>query len=385
MAVYAITGKLGSGKGKGAIFKMREALRAGKRVATNCDVFLEHLGDNRSMLPVIRCPDKPTATDLYMLGSGNPFIKFDVDVRQEKTGLKGYAPSNMELLPGFDESHNGALILDECGSWLNTRNFAEKGRSDLLEWMIHARKYGWDVYFIMQNIGQVDKQLRDSLFEYVVRLTRLDRMRIPMVSDVLSGLTAGALSGNLPRLHIGVVRLGTSPDSLVADRWVFRGDDLQKLYNTTQVFSDNYAHGTHSLLSCWHMSAKVGAPVGFVGPIRPGVDDAIVLVPRAQPLKPPHPHMSKFLMIALLLGGCLGSAATLYFRPARTSLAAAPDPTKTVIGPVIKSVGLIRKGGEVLVILSDGRAVVPRSFNQAANGDWTAQVDESLVVSGSRP
>lgn len=384
MAVYAITGKLGSGKGKAAIFKMREALRAGKRVATNCDVFLEHLGDSRSMLPVLRCPDKPSATDLYMLGSGNPFIKFDVDVRQEKTGLKGYAPSTMQLLPGFDESHNGALLLDECGSWLNTRNFAEKGRSDLLEWMIHARKYGWDVYFIMQNIGQADKQLRDSLFEYVVRLTRLDRMRIPMVSDALSGLTAGALSGNLPRLHIGVVRLGTSPDSLVADRWVFRGDDLQKLYNTTQVFSENYAHGTHSLLSCWHMSATVGIPVGFVGPIRPGVDDAIVLKPRAQPLKPPHPHMTKFLMFAMFVGGLLGSAATWYFRPAPVVKAASAKPTSTVIGPVVKAMGYSRKGGDVLVILSDGRAVVPRSFEQAPNGDWTAQVDENLVVSGSR-
>jgi hypothetical protein len=384
MAVYAIMGKLGSGKGKAAIFKLRESLRAGKRVATNCDVFMEHLGDKRSRLPVIRCPDKPTATDLYMLGSGNPFIKFDVDVRQEKTGLKGYPPTTMEILPGFDESYNGALLLDECASWLNTRTFAEKGRADLLEWMIHARKYGWDVYFIMQNISQIDKQLRDSLFEYVVRLTRLDRMRIPMVSDVLSGLTAGALSGNLPRLHIGVVRLGTSPDSLVADRWVFRGDDLQKLYNTTQVFSDNYPHGTHSLLSCWHMSAKVGAPDGFVGPIRPGVDDAIVLAPRVEPLKPPHPHMTKFLFMALILGSFLGGAGTWYFRPEPVVQAAA-KPTATVIGPVVTAMGFIRKGSDIMVILSDGRAVVPRSFDQAPNGDWTAQVDEHLVVKGTRP
>lgn len=47
-----------------------------------------------------------------------------------------------KLLKGFDESHNGALILDECGSWLNTRKFQDQGRAELLEWCIHARKYG---------------------------------------------------------------------------------------------------------------------------------------------------------------------------------------------------------------------------------------------------
>ena len=63
MAVYAITGKLGSGKGKAGIQRLREYMRAGKRVATNCDVFLEHLDTDRSRSVVQRVPDKPTATD----------------------------------------------------------------------------------------------------------------------------------------------------------------------------------------------------------------------------------------------------------------------------------------------------------------------------------
>ena len=98
------------------------------------------------------------------------------------TNFSTYLPPSPKLLPGFDESHNGALFLDECASWLNTRDFQDKGRKSILEWCIHARKYGWDVYFICQNIDQIDKQLRQSLFEYVVRMNRLDRMKIPFVS-----------------------------------------------------------------------------------------------------------------------------------------------------------------------------------------------------------
>lgn len=383
MAVYAITGKLGSGKGKGAMHVARQYIRAGKRVAGNMDVFLEHMEGERSRASYIRVPDKPTATDLYMLGSGNPYVSFKTDIRQTKDGLKGFAPSDMALLDGFGEEHNGALFLDECGSWLNTRTYADKGRADLLEWMIHARKYGWDVYFIMQNINQADKQLREALFEYVVRFTRLDRLRVPLVSDVVKGVTAGALNGNLPRLHIGVVRLGSNPDALVADRWTFRGDDLNKVYNTTQVFSDNYAHGTHCLLSAWHLSAKCGIPADFVGPVRPGEIDHQLLKPRAVALKPPHPHMTKFLAIAVALGVLLGAGGALMFAPAeKPTVIAAAAPVKGVKVVPITSLGFVRNGNDVYMILSDGRYVKPRSFTINEKGEYEAQIDDNTKVSG---
>jgi hypothetical protein len=331
----------------------------------------------------LRIPDKPTATDLYMLGSGNPFIEFDTDIRHEKDGLKGYAPAEggMRILPGFDESHNGALFLDECGSWLNTRTFSEKGRADLLEWMIHARKYGWDVYFVMQNISQIDKQLRESLFEYVVRFTRLDKLRVPVVSDLIKGVTAGASTGNLPRVHVGVVRLGSNPDGIVADRWVFRGDDLRKTYNTVQVFTDKYPHGSHCLLTPWHLSGRSAYPVEFVGPVPDG-EYLAMAKPRTAPLKPPHPHMTKFLFAALLLGVGLGWGGSWLF-PSKSKPVVVAS-TKTVIGPVITSLGYYRKDGDVTVILSDGRAVTPRSFTVHENGDYEAQIDEQLHVKGGQ-
>jgi hypothetical protein len=382
MAVYAITGKLGSGKGKAAIDQIRRYLRAGKRVATNCDVFLEHLMDDRDRSTVTRIPDKPSSVDLYMIGSGNRFVDFEPIIRSGKGGLEAEAPSP-KLLRGFDESHNGALVLDECGSWLNTRNFQDKGRAELLEWAIHARKYGWDIFFIMQNISQVDKQLRDSLLEYVVRLNRLDRMKVPFVSGLLKVLTAGATEGNLPRVHIGVVRLGSLPDGLVADRWVFRGDDLNDAYNTTQVFSESYPHGSHCLLSAWHLSALVGIDPKFVGPRLPGPASLDLLRGRTPPPKPVSKHMNKFLIGAMFIGVVLGAVATRRFAPA-VGAAPAVAASDRVFSEKVKGVGYTRLPNKhFLVTLSDGRVVEPLNIALLGGGAWEAEVSKGEWVKGA--
>lgn len=378
MAVYAITGKLGSGKGKAGIDQIRRYLRAGKRVATNCDVFLEHLMPQRDRSTVLRVPDKPAPVDLYMIGSGNKFVQFEPLLRSGKDGFEATPPSP-RLLPGFDESHNGALVLDECGSWLNTRNFQDKGRAEMLEWAIHARKYGWDIFFIMQNISQVDKQLRDSLLEYVVRLNRLDRMKVPVISGLLSFLTAGSMSGSLPRLHIGVVRLGSNPDALVADRWVFRGDDLNNAYNTTQVFSDAYPHRTHSVLSAWHLSATVGIPDGFVGPSLPGAAGMQLILPRALPPKPVSKHMTKFLVVSMLIGAMLGAFATSVFAPKSSGVTASGAMSARVYSEKVRAIGYVRdKSGRVFLSLSDGRTVQPLNMMVGADGSIDAEISPGV-------
>lgn len=379
MAVYAITGKLGSGKGKAALKIARDYLQAGKRVATNIDMFLEHMLPAQSRATVVRVPDKPSASDLYMVGSGNKYVAFDPIIRATDKGYE-YTPPAPKILPGFDESHNGALILDECASWLNSRDFQDKGRKELLEWAIHARKYGWDVYFICQNIDQIDKQLRGSLFEYVVRLNRLDRMKVPFVSSGIKLVTAGFHDGSLPRLHIAVVRLGCSPDGIVADRWAYRGDDLNNAYNTTQVFSDSYPHAIHSVLSSWHLAAKVGVPPDFVGPVRPFADDQL-LKPRPLPPKPPHKHMTKFLAIALLIGAGVGAGGMKILGPLIQPAAAVAAPKVVKFSDSIHGRGFLSNNGAVTVILSDGRVVVPRQFSTNGAG-WEAQVTDDLWVKG---
>ena len=230
MTDYAFVGKKGTGKSKHAVLRMREQyFKRGRPVATNLDIDLSKMFGPRSRVSYVRIPDKPSEFDLLAAGHGNP--------------------------DSYDEERNGALVLDELGTWFNARTFNDKGRAGTLDFLAHARKHGWDCYYIMQDITQVDKQLRESFIEQTVRHTRFDKIRIPFVGQLLS-LLFGERAGYMPRFHTGVFRVGTNPQDLVSDRIMFKGVDIEPCYDTRQVFLADYPHGTHSVLSPWHIEGR---------------------------------------------------------------------------------------------------------------------------------
>lgn len=230
MTDYALTGKKGTGKSKNAVRLMRDRYLTNKRkVATNLDIDLRAMFGDHSRATYVRIPDKPSAFDLLAAGHGNP--------------------------DSYEEDDNGGLFLDELGTWLNTRTFADKGRADVLDFFAHGRKHGWDTWYIMQNVAQVDKQVRESFIEQTVRHTRFDKVRIPFVGGLIS-LLFGEKAGFLPKFHMAVFRMGVNPQDLVANRATFIGKELEKCYDTRQVFLVNYPHGTHSVLSPWHVHGR---------------------------------------------------------------------------------------------------------------------------------
>lgn len=229
MPDYAITGKKGTGKSKSAAFIAFERLKSKRRVASNLDFNLEPMFGPMSKVTYVRVPDKPTAFDLVAVGHGNPDT--------------------------YDEDVDGALILDELGTWFNSRGFQDKERMPVLDYLAHARKLGWSVYYIMQNVLQIDKQARESFIEYHGRVIRFDRIRIPVVGGLLNGMFGGR-AGYLPRMHRLVFRMGLDATAIVAEGHWFRGDRIHAWYDTRQVFRADYPHGAHSVLSPWHVKGR---------------------------------------------------------------------------------------------------------------------------------
>lgn len=229
MTDYAYTGKKGTGKSKNVIRMARDYLLEGRMVASNLEIYLEPMFGAHSKITYIRVPDKPSAFDLEAAGRGNK--------------------------DAYNPDKDGMLALDEMGVWFNTRSFADKGRASVLEFLAHARKYGWDCYYLMQNISQVDKQLRESFVEFVVRHTRFDKVKIPFVGGALCALF-GKKAGYFPKFHTAVTRLGCNPQDLKTDSTIFSGKDIEACYDTLQIFTDSYPHGTHSVLSPWHVSGR---------------------------------------------------------------------------------------------------------------------------------
>jgi hypothetical protein len=229
MAVYSVEGKLGTGKTKFCVWMAQRALRQGRRVASNVDLYLDELVPERRSASYQRIPDKPRAEDLEAIGHGNS--------------------------ESYDEDRNGVLILDELGSWLNSRTFGDKGRMPVIDWMIHARKKGWDVYLIVQDAGMIDKQVREALVEYSCRCVRLDKVKVPFFGAIL-GMFKPRLA-YLPRMHIVTARVGYGASIIVAERWHFRGDDLHAAYDTRQVFVHDPEAVTRTVLHAGRFTAPV--------------------------------------------------------------------------------------------------------------------------------
>lgn len=219
MPVYSVEGKLGTGKTKFCVWRAQQALLDGRRVASNVDLQLDKLTPRRKTT-YIRLPDKPRAHDLEAAGHGNP--------------------------DSYDEEKNGVMILDELGTWLNARSFQDKDRAPLLDWLIHARKYGWDVYLIVQDANMIDKQVRESLIEYQVKCFRGDKIKIPFIGGFLGSLHKPW--GYLPKFHLAVARVGSGQNAVVAERWMYKGLDLHAAYDTRQVFRSDYEHASYSVL-----------------------------------------------------------------------------------------------------------------------------------------
>jgi len=217
MPIYSVEGKLGTGKTKFCVWMAQQALLEGRQVASNIDLNLEKLTP-RHASRYIRLPDKPVAFDLKAAGHGNP--------------------------QSYDEVANGVMILDELGTWLNARNFQDKDRAGILDWLIHARKYGWDVYLIVQDSQMIDKQVREALIEYQCKCFRGDKIKIPFVGGILSNFKK--TWGYLPKFHMVVARVGSGSNSVIAERWLFNGTDLHQAYDTRQVFSSTYDKGAFS-------------------------------------------------------------------------------------------------------------------------------------------
>lgn len=217
--IYVITGMLGAGKSLLAVQRAIDYASEGRRIATNFNINFDAISKNpksklsASFITVL--PSIPSSRDLLSLGVGGKF-----------------------------EDTAGALILDECAQFLNSRQWGDKDRDSIIKWLLHARKRRWDVFLIIQHESMLDKQIRQSLCEYIVEVKRTDRMKIPF------------LPFKIPRLHIGVVRYGLDRNSHIADRWFTRGSEPMLCYDTTEIFDyeESYSYCTipSGIINHWY-------------------------------------------------------------------------------------------------------------------------------------
>lgn len=323
MTEFVVEGCKGAGKGLMIMRMSKEYLDRGRPIAGNVNLFLEHLCTPGSRTTTMRLPDKPQLRDFELLGRGKPKGK----------------PS---------EEFNGAIFLDECASWLNTRNYADPARMPMFEWFLHSRKRGWDVVYAIQSFDALDKQFRESFAEFKVSMWRLDRLPIPILGFV-SRLLLG-VNPLFPKVHIGGFYYGRAAKIKSYSKWVI-GRNYYKAYDTEQIFDEHNEYvGLSTTLSSWHMLGRYQT--------------------RWQMYK-------GVFFSALLLGAFVATVLTsvgMYWRGFRL-------PDQAVAAKAVESQGVITgaidSGAVLYFTTGDGQQLTSRDFARTATG-YRAKVGNTI-------
>jgi hypothetical protein len=208
MPGWIIQGVRSEGKSLCAVGKIKEYMLRGRPVATNLTLFLDKFLPEENDVISYRLPDHPRLEDFLLLP------------------------------PAFDpkyksEDMNGLLVLDELGTWLNSRNWNDKKRLEMLNWLFLSRKDHWDLILLAQDHEMIDAQVRTTLCDYLVQASRLDRQKIPYLAPILGAL---GLNQFMPRVHRYHVFYGLSTAQPPVDTWSYTGKDFYDGYDTNQKF-----------------------------------------------------------------------------------------------------------------------------------------------------
>jgi len=208
MANWTLTGGLGSGKSIIAVGKLKDFMLAGRPCAGNIDFYPEKCLPFNNKSIYLRLPDFPSSDDLWNLGRASD---------------------------SKDEKSFGILVLDELAVFLNSRDWSSKGREEFIKYLRHVRKQHWHTLFITQDLESLDKQARIALVEHKAVCSRTDRLPIPLIGWLLKMF---GIARMLPRVHIAIVRYGTSDKARKVDTWSYYGKSHFNAYDTDQIFTD---------------------------------------------------------------------------------------------------------------------------------------------------
>lgn len=314
-----LTGKRGTGKSLNAVKTIQRYMLEGRVVATNLDLFVEHLLPPYSRAISYRLPDVPSSDllnhPLFPVGNPNP----------------------------IDEGKNGLLVLDECAGFLNSRDWKDKDRTALIHFLAQSRKYGWDLLLIAQGASMIDKQVRSELCDMHGICRETSKVGIPFITTFFRQVFG--IKVMMPKFHVVSYYYGFGANAVHSFTDIFRTSDVKRGYNTLQKISAEFGQqGLSTNLPAWYLRGRYMSRWQIMG---------------------------RAVLGALLFGLVIGLAAGYFgrglFEPKDTVAVVADSATIKTDDAVFVN-GIIQDGMSTLVILSDGRIERSAEFKADQSG-----------------
>jgi hypothetical protein len=209
---YTVQGERGSGKGAFALGEMKKLLERGNKVATNMNLFIEHLVDESNSIPVIRFPDIPSGDHFYQLGKA-----YDFDPDKPET---------------IDPSKEGAIFLDEALLSLGSKK--DKEFKDREKYLVLSRKLGWNIYIFCQHKDQLDETIFKSLTNKLI-ICRDESLFTGFFGSLLKTLNLPFIS---PSNHKAYVFKGRSELNDIEQEIPYDYKPIKDAYSTAQLFDE---------------------------------------------------------------------------------------------------------------------------------------------------
>lgn len=222
-----ISGKRGYGKGLYGVLQASRYLKQNRMVATNVDLFLEHLTQPHNTTNVYRLPDQPKSWHYEALPMPTENIK--------------------------DEDSFGLLLLDEVSIYLNAQKWNEKDRQQQKDFFNESRKKGWDIVFIGQYFNQLDNGLRELVDTHSF-VKRTDKLAIPFITFFFKNFFD--LDVRWPKFHYALTFNGINKLAVRTGVDFYHHSAVGKGYDTSQSIRANQVTAPYTLLSHYQLKGR---------------------------------------------------------------------------------------------------------------------------------
>ena len=110
--------------------------------------------------------------------------------------------------------------------------------------------------FQIQGLGSLDTQVREDIIDYEVRCFKISALYIPFVSQIIKMFT-GKTQLMFPKwMRWHTAKFKNLETGMVDSVHRYTGKDVWPIYDTKQVISRDYPHGTFCYLTPWHLVGR---------------------------------------------------------------------------------------------------------------------------------